>query len=116
MFGAEGADAVQAEAEYEAVFVPDADVEGVVLQSERAAIVGVADGVERADERRLSGGSAVFEIEKERRAAVYSVVAVADEDGRAPLRTSQGSGFFARRSSATWISRISGRRRAVLLQ
>lgn len=116
MFGAEGADAVQAEAEYEAVFVPDADVEGVVLQGERAAVVGVADGVERADERRLARHAAVFEIEKERRAPVKPVVAVADEDGRAPLRTSQGAGLFAWGSSATRVSRISGRRRAVLLQ
>ena len=40
-----------------------ADVEGGVLEGERAAIVGVADGVERADERRKAGGEAVFEIE-----------------------------------------------------
>ena len=41
-----------------------ADVEGGVLDGERAAIVGVAEGVKRADERREARGTAVFEIEE----------------------------------------------------
>ena len=64
LFGAEGADAIEAEAEDDAVFFANPYIEGVVLNGERAAVVGIADRVERADERRLFGGTAVFEIEE----------------------------------------------------
>ncbi len=101
LFGAERADAVKFEAEDETVFAAGADVERVVLHGDRAAVVGVAERVERADKRRSAGWAAVFEVEKERRAAVKTLVAVADKDGRTPLRTAQGSGFLAVRVGVT---------------
>ncbi len=44
MLGPEGAEAVEAEAEDDAVVVAGADVEGVILQGDRTAIVSVAHG------------------------------------------------------------------------
>lgn len=70
LFGAECADAVEFEAEDKAVFAACADVEGVVLQRDGAAVVSVAERKKRADERRGARFAAVLEIEKERCAAV----------------------------------------------
>lgn len=95
MFGSEAADAVQAEAEDEAVFVADAYVECIVLERERAAIVGVADCVERADKRRLPSSAAIFEIEEQRCSPVDAFITVADENGRTPLRAANRAGLLA---------------------
>ena len=95
LFGSERADAVQTKAENEAVFAADADVEGVVLHCDRAAVVSVTERVERADKRRITDGAAVFKVKKQRRASVESVIAVADENRGTELRAAQCSSFFA---------------------
>ena len=50
LFGSEGTDAVKAEAEEDVVFVSDAYVEAVPLNGDGAAVVGVAESVDRRDE------------------------------------------------------------------
>ena len=54
LFGAERTDAVQAEAEDKAVLLANADVKGVILRGERAAVVCVADSDQRAYQRVLA--------------------------------------------------------------
>src|SRR5947209_3986421 len=96
LLGAEGADAVEAEAEDEAVLVAQADVEGEVLRGDGAAVPGAAHGDDRADQ----GGRLArprLEVEEEGGAAVEASVAVADEDGRTPLRALQRARLVARR-------------------
>ena len=47
LFGPKGPNAVESEGKHEAVFVSDADVEGVKLDGKGAAIVRVSEGVKR---------------------------------------------------------------------
>ena len=91
---AEGADAVESEAEDDAVLVAEADVEGEVLRGERAAVPRATDRDDGADERRAFARS-VLEVEEERRAAVPAAVAVADEDRGTPLRALQRARLLA---------------------
>src|SRR5215216_8178889 len=72
LLGAEGADAVEAEAEDEAVLVAQADVEGEVLADDRAAVPGLAERDGRADERRTALPRPVLEVEEEAGAAEQS--------------------------------------------
>src|ERR671912_345142 len=86
LFGAEGADAVEAEAEDDAVLGAQAGVEGEVLRGDGAAVPGVAEGDDRADERGAAATGPVLEVEEERGAAEQSALAVAEEEGGTPLR------------------------------
>src|SRR5690606_4957886 len=92
---AETPDALQPKAEYDAVLVTSADVKGVVLDRHAAAIAGVAERVERRDQRREPGGPAVLKIEEYGRSAVGPLVAVTHENRGAPLRPAERAGFFA---------------------
>src|SRR5215210_7176045 len=74
---AEGADAVEAEAEDGSVFVTQTDVEVVVLNGDGATVPGVAQGENRADERRASFGRPILKIEEERRAAEQPTIRIA---------------------------------------
>src|SRR4051812_394123 len=77
---AEGADAVEAEAEDDAVLLPESDVECEVLARDSAAVPSVADRDDRTDERRASLARTVLEVEEEGRAAEEPAVSVAEED------------------------------------
>src|SRR5947209_14416438 len=96
LLGAEGADAVEAEAEDDAVLVAQADVEAEVLRGDSAAVPGAAHRDDRADERSGLARSGL-EVEEEGRAAEQSPVAVADEDRRTPLRALQRARLLAER-------------------
>src|SRR5947209_8078782 len=96
LLGAEGADAVEAEAEDDAVLVAQADVEGEVLRGDGAAVPGAAQGDDRADERRGLARS-VLEVEEEGGAAEQPAVAVADEERGTPLRAAERPRLLARR-------------------
>src|SRR5215217_5084351 len=89
LLGAEGSDAVEAEAEDDSVLLPEPDVEGEVLARDGAAVPSVADRDHRAYERRASLARTVLEVEEEGRAAEEAAVSVAQENGRAPLRALQ---------------------------
>src|ERR1051325_8628813 len=93
---AERADAVQAEAEDDAVLFAQTDVVEEVLDGDVAAVPGVADGEGRRDERALLAGP-VLEVEKDAGSAEEALVGRAEEDRRAPLRALQGAGLLARR-------------------
>src|SRR5437660_12600815 len=73
LLGAEGADAVEAEAEDDAVLVAQADVEGEVLRGDGAAVPGAADRDDRGDER---GGLAGRALEGEEGGRAAEPVAV----------------------------------------
>lgn len=77
LLGAEGADAVESEAEYHAVFLSDTHIKSVVLRRYRAAVPTVADRHRGADEGAAIGPRARLKIEEERRAAKQSAFAIA---------------------------------------
>ena len=80
LFCAEGADAVEAEAEDEAVFVSQAHVESVVLDGDGAAVEVVASRDDGTNQRRVLLSGAVLEIEEEGDAAEKASLAIADEN------------------------------------
>src|ERR1041384_1328814 len=85
LFCAEGADAVEAEAEDDAVFAAEADVVAEVLHGHVAAIPSVAERPDGTDERVVFARP-VLEVEEEGCAAEETVPDVAEKDRRTPLR------------------------------
>ncbi len=79
LLSAEGADAVEPEAEHQAVFLSDADIEGVVLRRHRAAIPGIPQGNRRTDEGTAVRARSLLKVEEERRTAEESAFAIADK-------------------------------------
>src|SRR5437868_13577612 len=88
LFCAEGADAVEAEAEDDAVLAAEADVVAEVLHGDRAAVPSVAERPDGTDERVIFARP-VLEIEEEGCAAKQSVPRVAEKDRRTPLRSEE---------------------------
>lgn len=80
LFSAEGADPVESETENQPVFLPQADIEGAVLCSHRAAIPGVSQGDGRANQRVVSLSGARLKIKEERSATKQAALAIADKD------------------------------------
>src|SRR5205085_2314187 len=105
LFCAEGADAVEAEAEDDAVLAAEADVVAEVLHGHVAAIPSVAKRPDGTDERVVFARS-VLEIEEEGRAAKEAVPDVAEKDRRTPLRT-----FECARLSAARVGELLQARR-----
>src|SRR5918911_1238387 len=85
LLGAERADAVQAEAEDDAVLAAEADVVAEVLGRDGAARPGVAERPDGADERVVLAGP-VLEVEEEGQAAEQAARVVAEVERRTPLR------------------------------
>ena len=85
LFSAEGANAVEAEAEHHAVFLSDTDVESVVLGSHCAAVPTVAERDGRTNQSAIAASLPRLKVEKERRSTEEAAFAVAQKDGRTPL-------------------------------
>src|SRR5512132_2261566 len=98
LFGSKGADAIQAKAENQSIFLPHADVEGVILRRYRAAVPTVAHCHSRTHERAMISRMHL-EVEEERGAAEQPAFTIAEKDRRTPLRPAQCPGLFAARIS-----------------
>ena len=85
----EASDPVQSEAENYLILSARSDVEGVVLQCQRTAIVGIADRVKRTNERIQLRRPSILEIKEQRSTTIRPLVSVADEDRRTPLSASK---------------------------
>jgi len=65
LFRSEGADAVELEAEDDAVFFSQADIKGVVLHGDGAAVPTVTNRDRRTDQRSIALARTRLEIEEE---------------------------------------------------
>lgn len=76
LFRAETADAVQAKRKHHAVLFAQADVETRKLNRRRAAIPGVSQRRRGTDQRIVAASGPLLKIEKERRAAEETAIAI----------------------------------------
>lgn len=97
LLGSECADAVQSEAEDHPILFSEADVEGVVLNGHSAAVEAVANSSDGVDQRGFLLIRLVLEIEEEGEAAIEPLLAIAEENGRAPLGAAHGARLFPAR-------------------
>lgn len=99
LFGAEGADAVEAEGEDDAVLFAQSDVETRKLNRRRATIPCVSERHCRTDQRTIPSSGSLLKIEEERRTAKEPTIAIAQKYRWTPLRTAHRSRFKSPRIS-----------------
>jgi len=93
LLGAETADAVETEGENDAIFLAQAHVETRKLDRRGAAVPRMSECHCRTDQRTVASSRPLLKIEKERRAAKKTTIAIAEEHRRTPLRTTHSSRF-----------------------
>src|ERR1044072_6155680 len=93
LFGAEGADAVQAEAEDHPILFTQPDVEGRKLRRHCTAVPTVPNRYRRVNQRAIPTTWPLLKVIKERRTTKQTAIAISQKHRRAPLRTAQCPGF-----------------------
>jgi hypothetical protein len=94
LFGAETTDSIKTKTKHETVFLPNSNVESVVLRGDGAAIPTVTNRSCRTDQRTIPLPWPGLKVEKERGPSKKSSFAVPEENGWTPLGTAQGARFL----------------------